>query len=88
MSTHRTLNMAAFVVVMVCMWMFVNALFDDEQEAKDKRHFASLTAEAKFAMAAHKACGGENSVYEALPDGRFQCRNKRGSKTIIAGVAP
>jgi hypothetical protein len=88
MTIHRTLNTLAGAVILVFMWMFANALFADEQAASDRRHFASLTAETKFAMAAHRACGGANAVYEQLPDGRLQCRTKRGAKTTIAQVTP
>lgn len=87
MTVHRTLNALAAVLIFVFAWMFMNSLFDDEQAAKDRRHFAGLTNETKQAMADRRACGGENSAYEALPDGRLQCRTKRGAKTVIvAGV--
>ena len=87
MTIHRTLNTLAATLLLVFSWMFMNSLFDDEQEAKDKRHFAGLTPEVKQAMAAQRACGSDNAAYEQLPDGRLQCRTKRGAKTIItAGV--
>lgn len=86
-TIHRALNTAAAVVIMTCIWMVGNSILEDEQAAKDKRHFAGLTNETKQAMADRKACGGENAAYEQLPDGRLQCRTKRGAKTIItAGV--
>lgn len=87
MHIHRTLNTLAAAVVLLCIWMVTNSILEDEQAAKDKRHFARLTPEVKQAMAAQRACGGENAAFEVLPDGRLQCRTKRGAKTIItAGV--
>lgn len=86
-TVHRALNTMAGAVIILASWMFLNSLFDGEQEAKDKRHFAGLTTEVKQAMAAQRACGSENAAHEALPDGRLQCRTKRGAKTIVvAGV--
>jgi hypothetical protein len=83
----QALNAVAAASVLVCLWLAAGALFDGEQEASDQRHFASLTDEAKLNMASQRACGGENSVHDALPDGRLQCRTKRGAKTIIAQAA-
>jgi hypothetical protein len=88
MHIHRALNTLAAALVIACMWLFAKAMFDGEQEAKDKRHFAGLTLEVKQAMAAQKACGSENAAIEYLPDGRVQCRTKRSAKTIVAQVAP
>lgn len=89
MHIHKALNTVAIAITVLACWMFFNSLTDGEQEAKDKRHFANLTTEVKQAMAAQRACGGENAAYEALPNGRLQCRTKRGAKTIVvAGATP
>ncbi len=62
----------------------IDAMRDGSAAAQDARQ--SAVADARFAKAAQRACGGENAAWTLLDDGSVQCATKRGFKTTVAKV--
>lgn len=63
----------------------LDALRDGAASSQDVQQAADTLI--RFAAAASKACGGENSAYVLIDDHTVQCATKRGYKTIVAKVA-
>ncbi|HEY5582560.1 MAG TPA: hypothetical protein VIK56_15625 [Rhodoferax sp.] len=62
----------------------IDAMRASAASADDAQQAANISI--RFANAASKVCGGENSAWMRLDATTVQCYTKRGYKTVIANV--